>query len=156
MNADQKGITWEALEHYHINRGSEWFWILGILTVSGTIASLLLGNILFALVLALGGTLSGIGALREPKIVSYAVTQRGIRIDEHLYPYTTLECYCIDEEHWLGPHLLVKSEKFFMPLLIIPLPPDAEEDIESVIAERLPEVHLEEPFAYKILDFFKF
>jgi hypothetical protein len=153
---EPRGITWEALEHYHYDRGSEWFWILGIFTVSGTIAALLLGNVLFAIVIAIGGALSGIGALREPHIISYAITPRGIRINERLYPYTTLECYCIDEEHTMGPQLFVKSEKFFMPLLIIPLPEDAQEEIENMIAERIPEVHIEEPFGYKVLEFFKF
>jgi hypothetical protein len=153
---EPRTIAWEALEHYHYDRASEWFWILGIFTLSGTIAALLLGNTLFAIVIAIGGTLVGVGALREPHIVRYEVTQRGIKIDETLYPYTTLESFCIDEEHIHGPQLFVKSEKFFMPLIIIPLPEDAQEEIENIIAERIPEIHIEEPLAYKLLAFFKF
>ena len=43
-----------------------------------------------------------------------------------------------------------------MPLLILPLPLDLQDEIEDIIAERLPEQHLEEPFAYKVLEFFGF
>ncbi len=153
---EPRGIVWEAYEHHHTDRGSEWFWILGILTVSGAVASLLLGNILFAIVLMLGGTLAGLGALRSPAIITFAVTPRGIRINDKLFPYTTLECFYIDEDHYFGPQLLVRSEKLFMPLLIIPLPEELQEEIEMMIAERIPESHLEEPFAYKILEYFKF
>jgi hypothetical protein len=153
---EPKGIIWEAYEHHHTDRSSDWFWILGILTVAGTIASLLLGNTLLAIVIAIGGTLSGIGALREPHIIAYAVTARGIRINERLYPFTTLECFCIDEDHPQGTQLLVQSEKLFMPLLVIPVPEEFEEEIEEIIAARIPERHLEEPLAYKILEYFKF
>jgi hypothetical protein len=153
---EPRGIVWEAYEHHHHDRGSEWFWILGILTVASTIAAVLLGNALLGMILALGGALAGIGALREPKIISYGVTARGIRIDDKLFPYTTLDCFCIDEESHLGPQLLIRSEKLFMPLIIIPLPEDMQEEIEQIIAQRIPEEHLEEPFIYKVLEYFKF
>lgn len=151
---EPRGIIWEAYEHHHFERGSEWFWVLGILTVTGSLAAILLGNSLLGILIALGGALVALLGTRGPKIISYAVTQRGLRIDEMLYPYTTLECFCITEESHLGPQLLVKSEKMFMPLLILPLPEDLQDEIEAIIAERLPEQHLEEPFAHKVLEFF--
>jgi hypothetical protein len=93
-------------------------------------------------------------AARQPKMITYAVTQRGLRIDEKLYPYTTLEAFYIEEEGQFGPQLFVRSEKLFMPLLILPLPEEYSDAIESIIAERLPEEHIEEPFAHKLLEFF--
>ena len=32
----------------------------------------------------------------------------------------------------------------------------SREEIEDIISERLPEVHIEEPFAHKLLEFFGF
>lgn len=156
MPEQPRGISWEAFEHHHTNQKSDWFWILGIITVAVTIASILLGNVLFGILIAVGGAVAAILATREPKIITYAVTQRGLRIDDKLYPYTTLEAFYIDEDNQLGPQLLVKSEKMFMPLLILPLPEDAMEDIEDLIAQRLPEEHIEEPLAHKLLEFFQF
>ena len=43
-----------------------------------------------------------------------------------------------------------------MPLIIMPIPEDHIDDIESIIESRLPEEHLEEPLAHKILEFFGF
>jgi hypothetical protein len=148
-------ISWEAYEHHH-TRESDWFWILGIFAVATSIAAMLLGNVLLGILILLGSVVASIAAMRDPKIVSYAVSQRGVRIDETLYPYTTLECFCIDEKGPMGPQLFVKSEKLFMPLLILPLPADAERDIENLISSRLPEKHLEEPFAHILLEYFKF
>lgn len=154
--AEQRGIIWEAYEHHHGEKQSDWFWILGILTFSSAVASMLLGNTLLGILIFIAGTVVAILAARAPKIVSYAVTARGLRIDDRLFPFTTLESFYIDQEGPHGPQLLIKSEKMFMPLLIVPLPEDAVEEIEDMIAERLPEEHIEEPFAHRLLELVQF
>ncbi len=156
MPEQPNGIAWEAYAHPYIPKKSDWFWIVGILIVSLSAASILLGNALLGVMILTGGTVMVILAGREPKIISYAVTQRGLRIDDKLYPYTNLEAYFIDDENLQGPQLLVRSEKLFVPLLTLPLPEEYIEDIEDIIAARLPESHLEEPFAHKLLEFFGF
>lgn len=151
-----KSILWEAYERPHREKKSDWFWIVGIVVASSAIAAILLGNTLLGILIFTAGIVVLILAAREPKLVPMGVTQRGIRIEERLYPYTTLEAYYIDEEHPYGPHLFVRSEKFFMPLLIMPLPEEYLEDIEEMIAYRLPESHIEEPVAHRLLELFGF
>ena len=154
MADNVRGVTWEALEHHHGAKGGDWLWALGIITLGAFVAALLLGNLLFAIVIVISGIVIGILASREPKVVPYAVTQRGLRIEDRLYPYSTLECFYIDEEDPLGPTLLVKSEKTLMPLIVMPLPEEYLDEIEDLIGSRLPEVHLEEPLFHKILEIF--
>ena len=154
MAEQVRAILFEAYEHNYPPKKSDWFWILGILTLSVAVASILLGNALFGILIFIAGMVTAMLATYQPRVVSYAITQRGIRIDNTLYPYTTLSRFCIDEDASFGPELLVQSEKLFMPLLIIPLPPDAQDAIEEIIAQRIPEGHLEKPFAHHILEFF--
>jgi hypothetical protein len=154
MAEQVKAVLFEAYEHTYPPKTSDWFLILGILTLSIAIASILLGNALFGVLIFIAGLVMALLAMKEPKIVSYAVTQRGIRIDDKLFPYTTLHAYYIDEDAVDGPELLIKSEKMFMPLLVLPLPEDTLDTIEDIIAERLPETHIEKPFGYKVLEFF--
>jgi hypothetical protein len=156
MNEEVRGIAWEAFEHHHVEKKNDWFWVAGIIIIATSIASILLGNTLLGIMICTGGTVMLILAARPPKIIQYAVTQRGLRIDEKLYPYTTLEAFYIDEDGQFGPQLFVRSEKLFMPLLILPLPEEHLVTIEAIIAERLPEEHIEEPFAHKLLEFFGF
>lgn len=156
MAEQTRSVIWEAYEHQHDEKKSDWYWILGILTLASFVASILLGNTLLGILILIGGAVAAILAARPPKIVSYAVTQRGLRIEDTLYPYTTLEAFCIDGDCPKGPQLLVRSEKMFMPLLILPLPEDTIDDIEEIIAQRIPEAHIEEPFAHKILELIKF
>jgi hypothetical protein len=97
-----------------------------------------------------------IHAARKPKVVQYAVTTRGLRVDDTLYPYATLEGYCITEDDFTDPQLLVRSTKLFMPLLILPLPSEYVDEIEEIIAARIREEHLEEPFLLKLFEMFGF
>jgi hypothetical protein len=150
------GVTWEAPEHHHVEKGNDWFWALGLLSIAGSSAAFIFGNVLFGIVILLGAITMVILAMQEPKVIPFAVLTRGIRVGNELYPYSTLESFTIDEDHRHGPQLLIKSKKLLMPLLIMPVPPEYVDDIDDLIGGRLPEEHLEEPVAHRILEFFGF
>lgn len=156
MSEQVKSITWEAYEHHHTNKGSDWFWILGIITIAVTVTAILLGNMLFGILIFIAGLVTALHGAQKPRIIPFAVTQRGLRIEDTLYPYTTLEAFYIDEEDPSGPQLLSRSEKLFMPLIVMPIPEEYIDEIEDILASRLPEETLEEPFATKLLEFFGF
>ena len=151
-----QAITWEAPQHTHIEKGNDWFWVLGLLAVAGAAGAFIFGDILFGMVILLGALLMGIFAIHEPEDKFFAVTTRGVRIGEELHPYSTLESYYIDEDHVEGPHLFIKSEKLFMPLMIMPIPEEYIEDIDEILRIRLLEEHLEEPLSHRLLEFLGF
>ncbi|PIW97024.1 hypothetical protein COZ82_01800 [Candidatus Kaiserbacteria bacterium CG_4_8_14_3_um_filter_38_9] len=156
MEQQARSVTWEAPEHHHIEKGGDWFFALAIITVSAVIAAIFFGNLLFALLCGLAGITMAIAANQRPKIIPFAVTVRGIRIDEVLYPYTTLRSYHIDEDDYRGPQLFVISQRHFMPLLILPIPEEYIDDIEDIITGRLAEEFIEEPFFNKLLEILGF
>ena len=157
MAAEQStSVTWEGYEHDHGERGSDWFWMLGIGALAIAVASIVLGNLLFGVLVIVGALVVALVAARPARLVAYAITTRGVRIDDLLYPYSTLESFFIIEEHRAGPQVLLKSSRLFMPLLVIPLPEEYVDEIEEILAARLPEEHLEEPFFHHVLDFFGF
>lgn len=151
-----RAVTWEAPEHHHIEKGGDWFWALGIITVAAVVAALFFGNTLFALLLGIAGLVLGLYANKEPRIIPYGVTMRGLRVGDSLFPYSTLKSFYIDDEDPRGPQLLARSEKTFMPLIVMPLPPEYVDDIEDILALKLPEEFLEEPFVNKLLEFLGF
>jgi hypothetical protein len=151
-----RAITWEAPEHRHNEKSSDWYWALGIVAIAAAAAVVVFGNTLFAVVILLGASTMIIVAHREPKMMEFAVTMRGIRVGSELLPYTTLESFYIDEENPNGPQLLVKSKRLFMPLIILPIPEEHTDDIDDLISSRLPEEHLEEPLSHRMLEFFGF
>lgn len=156
MVAPARSVTWEAAEHSHFEKGSDWFWALGILAVSGAAAAFFLGNILLSILILISGVIVAIVAVKEPPMNEFSVNTRGIRVGDTLYPYSSLEAYYIDEDEPSGPMLLVRSDKLFMHLIVIPIPEEYIEDIEEILETRLPEEFIEEPLASKILEFFGF
>ncbi len=156
MEPTARSVTWDAPEHHHIEKGGDWFFALLIITVAAVVAAVLLDNVLFALLCGISGGTLAIAASKRPKIIPYGVSVRGIKINDALYPFTTLRSWHIDEEHPRGPQLLVLSQKYLMPLLVLPIPEEYVDDIEDIIAERLPEEFIEESFFNKLLEFLGF
>ena len=144
-------VTWEAYAHHLNDKSNDWYWVVGIVSICLAFASMLLGNILLALLVVIAAGIIMMLAYKETLLVPYAVTTRGIRIDNKLYPYSTLESYYIAEEDEEEPMLLVKSERWLLPLLTIPLPPEYLDEVEELLAARLPEEPMEEPALLKLL-----
>lgn len=156
MDDTIRAITWEAPEHHHIEKGSDWFWVLGIIAACGAIAAFFLGNYLFALVILLGSGVVALRTVKPPRVVPFMVGRRGVRAGEKLFPYSSLESFCIDEEDERGPQLLLKSSRLHMPLIVMPIPEEHLYDIEELLRERLPEEELHEPLGHKLLELFGF
>lgn len=156
MEPRTRSVRWEAPEHHHIEKSHDWYWALGILTIAATITALFLGNMLFGILILIAGGIVSIAAAREPQIIPFAITQRGVQIGNELFPYSTLEAFCLDEEHPYGPQLLISSKRIFVPMLVIPIPDEVVDDIDDIIGERLPEDELEEPLFNKVMEFLGF
>lgn len=154
MEPQARAITWEAPEHYYQERGKDWYFILTILVVALGISALLFNNVLFALLIFVSGGTLALASLKKPSIIPYGISVRGIRINEDLYPYTTLSAYHIDEEDPRGPQLLILTKKRFTPLIVIPLPKEYIDDVEDIVRDRLEEKLLEEPAFFKLIERF--
>ena len=156
MESTPRAIIWEAPEHYYQEKGGDWYFSLAVITIAVVVAALMFGNILFALLLALSGFALGIIGAKRPSIVPFAVTVRGIRVGDELYPFSTLNSYHIDEEDFRGPQLIILTKKHFLPLLVIPIPAGYIDDIEDILQGRIKEELLQEPLFMRVLEKFGF
>lgn len=156
MTRSARSVYWEAPEHHHNEKTSDWYWILSIIAIAGSVTSIILGNVLFGVVIILGAMTVFVTSHRKPRVIEFEVSERGIRIEDTLYPYATLESYYLDEENHINPQLIAKSKKMFIPLIIIPIPDEYITEIENIVSSRIPEEHLEEPFSHRLLEFVGF
>lgn len=156
MQEVTQAVTWEALEHHHFEKGSDWYWVLWIIGICASVAAFFFGNFLLALLILIGAGSVTLVSARKPEIIPFSVSTRGIRVGDDLYPYTALESYYIDTEYELGPQLLVKSKRIYMPLLVIPIPEEYIDEIEDLLRDRLSEEELHEPLVHKIFEWLGF
>jgi hypothetical protein len=156
MEQTPRAITWEAPEHYYQEKGGDWYFSLVIITVAVVVAALIFGSTLFALLLILSGFALAIIGAKKPSVIPFAVTVRGVRVGDDLYPFATLQSYHIDEEDPRGPQLIVLTKKHLLPLLVLPLPVQYIDDIEDILRGRVKEELLQEPLFMKVLERFGF
>lgn len=119
-------ISWTAPEYDHHEHTADWYWAVGIVSVSFAIAFVIVGNTLLSIVLLLGmGTLLSY-AKHPPQDTEYQLSKKGVRAGKTLYPWDTLDSFWIlegshTEKRELAPKLLITSKKTFMPHIVIPL-----------------------------------
>jgi len=127
----QVTLEWVAPTHLRAERTNDWFWALGIVAVFGSIAAVLLGNILFAAIILLATVMLGVTAMREPRECSVQLNPQGIVIDSELYPYRSIHSFWVDErEHLAAPKLFLATSGIVHPHITVIL--KSHEDADAV------------------------
>jgi len=164
MNENEdNGLSWSALEYEEKDRSRDWFWALGIIVATGSVASIIFANYFFAALLILSGVLLGFFAIKKPSIVIYELNNKGLKIGNRLYPYENIKSFWIQLEIPTNPNfpgqtemkplLFIKSERVFMPILVIPIKEESAENIHSILTEKnVEEEEMKEPPSEKIME----
>lgn len=156
MSKNDYKISWTALEYENHNHGADWYWAVGIISISLAVAFVIVGNTLLSIIILIGmGTLL-IHAKREPRILEYKISKKGIRASETLYPWETLESFWIldgseDLRYQHGPKILITSKKTLMPHIVIPLDDDVADEVYQILSNMIPEEYQVEPFPERIM-----
>ena len=149
-------LRWQAYEHEHVERGSDWFWALAVVAICIAIVAILMHNALFALLIVLAATVIGMLANVAPDITEFEISDRGIRVGRDLHRYEEILAFWVEDEHNAPPLLLVDTTKFMSPNLIIPIQDVDPHTIRDFLREHSTEVPMKEPIAHKILEFLGF
>jgi hypothetical protein len=149
-------IEWESLEYDLSEKSPDWFWALGIVSVSIAVTAIIFNNLLFAILILVGAFSLGLYAARKPDLVRYGATQRGVLVDETLYIYSSLDSFWIEHDVE-KPKLLISSKKKFMPHIVIPINPEVDTDhLRDYLLDYVDEEEQREPLASRIMEYLGF
>ena len=151
---EKQTIIWEAHEYDHRHKTPDWYWALGIVVIAGAVGTFLFGNFLLSVLIVLGGFMLAIYAAKAPDIVRYELSSRGIRINDRLYPYASLDSFWVTDEE--NPKLLLKSEKTFMPLIVVPLGELDHDFVIEFLLNFIEEEEQYEPITHKVMEYLGF
>ena len=157
---DNEKLSWTVLEYEEKDRSPDWFWALGIIVVTSSIAAIIFGNYFFAVLLILSGLLLGFFAIKKPDTVTYELNARGLKIRNRLYPYENIKSFWVQldmkretNQEILKPILFIHSERVFMPILSIPIYEELAQDIHSImLSQNVAEVEMKEHPSEKIME----
>jgi len=149
-------LEWQAQEYEHKERTQDWFWAVGIITLSITITAIVLGNIIFGIFIIVAVFSLSLYINKRPETINIRIDALGIARNKIYYPFETLHSYCIDTEH---PHkkIILRSKKMLMPLIVIPLGDEVDsEKVGAILKEYLPEETYQLPLVENLLEYLGF
>ena len=134
-------LEWEGTEYNHNPKSADWYWALGIVAVAVTVASLLFGNYLLAVLSILGASVLALHAAKHPPVHRFRLVEEGIIIGDDLHPFHRMTSFSVleDIEGELPPMLSIKTESWLSPHLIIPLRKEDADMVYTYFAERVDE-----------------
>lgn len=154
MNHEVK-LTWSTKEYDHSPKSVDWYWAIGIVTVVVIVISVLYKNYLFAVFIFLGMIILSYFNSRRPRTIMVQITNRGIQIADELFLYTRIKGFWVEPEKKRKDrfHLLIQTNRFFSPLLSVPIPEKVSRNhLREILLVHIPEKELHENPAYEIME----
>lgn len=149
-------LHFEAPEHFVFEKSSDWHYAFWVIAVACAVAAVILDNVIFGIFILVSAFALALHDSQEPKLIKYEFNNRGIISHKTFYNYETLESFGIDTHSELAPKLILKSKKFFMPYIIIPLWTTDMHEIKDFLLDHLPEDDHKEPLGLKIAEYLGF
>ncbi len=145
-------ISWKVLEYKKKEKTADWYWAVGIITLSLIIISIILKNYTFAVLLIISIITFAIFSVKDPEILEIEIDKRGLIVNKNMYPFATLEAFWVDISDKENHKLIIRSQKTFMPLIIIPIEEIHHLEIRDFLLKFIPEIEMSEPTIQKIMD----
>ena len=132
--------AWEAREFIERPKKENlWLGYVVVVGIALAVLFLFLRNILGALLVLVGGFAFLVQAFRKPKIVQFAVTDKGIKAGTSLHSYEQLQSFWIFMEPANERSLSVQRKKGFGRTLAFPLGASNPVALRSALLAHLPE-----------------
>ena len=144
-------VTWNAPTHLYVEKTSDWYWSVGIITLALAVVAFLFGQVITGIFIIVAASALVIHAAKPAGIARYEVNDRGLMVDNVLYPFLSLESFWIPHDQF-PPKLILKSHKLFMPLIVIYIDEIDPEEVREVMLKYIAETEHHEPFLKHVLE----
>jgi hypothetical protein len=153
--ANEPLISWSAPEHLYVEKHTDWYWTVGIITLALAAVAFIFGQVITGILILVAALALTLHASRPPATRTYTVNDRGIVVDDTLYPFLTLESFWIPHDH-VPPRIIIKSRKLLMPYIVIFIDDADPEEVRRVLLTYIAETEHREPFLKHLLERFGF
>lgn len=134
-----ESLTWNASEYVAHNKGFSWFLGLAVLIIGIAVGVYFLVHSIFSSVMILLiGVAFGIAGGRQPRVLEYMVSGKGVQIGKRFHPYSDFKSFSVVLDGGLKSIVLLPLKRLVPPINVYYEPPD-EEKIVEIIGEHLPQ-----------------
>ncbi|MSU45121.1 MAG: hypothetical protein EXS47_00590 [Candidatus Zambryskibacteria bacterium] len=148
-------LSWETIEYLHTEKTSDWYWIVGIITISIALISIILNNVIFALLIIVASFTLSLFASRRPEKIKIEISNSGVQVGKTKYSYHELESFWVETRE-VHHRVLLKSKAILKPYVVIFIEDIDPEELRTLLAQYLQEEEHSEPLLEKLLLYFGF
>lgn len=146
-------FSWTALERVYVDKKSDWYITVWIISITCIVLAILFNNILIATLILVATIALTLNAHRKPKRVMVEINSKGIRKDDLFFPWSSFISFWIEEED-VAPKLLLESKRRLLPHLVL-LIDESEINIDELrefISSKLEEFEQHEPLLERVFE----
>ncbi|MFA6554549.1 MAG: hypothetical protein WCS89_03505 [Candidatus Paceibacterota bacterium] len=144
-------ISWQAPEHFYVEKRPDWYWVVGIITLALSAVAIILGNVITGIFVLVAAVALVIHASHPPREIYHEINDRGIMVNDRFFPFLSLESFWIPHDE-MPSKIIVKSRKTFMPYIIIFIDEIDPEIVREVLLKYIAETEHHEHFLHKLLE----
>jgi hypothetical protein len=138
-------ISWTVPEYSHKERGNDWFWALGLITIVACGVAIWLHNYVFAIFIIISGSCLILFTLRHPQDITYIIETKGLSMGKDLYSWKNLKSFNIKNiEKEQFSKLMIETNKYFLPVYTIPLPKEISKDVKETLLKIIEHSEIDE------------
>lgn len=154
MEGTPDSLTWKTLEYDFEERTTDWFWAVGIIAVAICITSFVFKNYLFGILILIAIATLMYLSVRPPEEITIGIDHRGIRVRDDYYLYQNIKSFWVEADHMheRQRHLLVMTNRFFLPMIALPIPPNKADVIRNYLLEYTTEKEMQENRSYQFFE----
>jgi hypothetical protein len=144
-------LTWQAREFEKHEKSAAWFVALWILVAGLAAVAVIMKAWLMIPVVLIGAILISIYAVKEPRMVTFILTENNLHVEQRIYSLGRFASFWIfeEEEHDI---LSLAPRHYFQPHFKIPLPKEYSSDARLLLRPRLEEEEHKESFIDALSD----
>ena len=140
IDTDKAMHQWNAPEFEVYEKSSRWYLIGGIFILSLVIYALLTNGPIMAITFILIGIVGYIHLQRDPRIITFSITSKGVIADKEMYSYENIYSFWIfyDPNHTKTISLHTKAS--MLPFVHIPLGEQDPVYLRKLMLKNIPEI----------------
>ncbi|MEI6396586.1 MAG: hypothetical protein WCO48_00720 [Candidatus Taylorbacteria bacterium] len=145
-------ISWNAPTHVYTEKNHDWYWSVGIITLAIAAVCFIFSQILTGIFVILAAVALVLHASKHPRTVYHEINDRGIVVDNILYPFLALDSFWIPHDQHGPAKLLIRSHKTFMPLIVILIDEVDPEQVREIMLKYIAETEHHQQFLHHVLE----
>ena len=123
-NTENSVVEWDGQTHHHMERSTDWFWTLGLISVVTAGLSIWFNDVLFSIIIIIAAITIGVIASRIPRDLHVHIDENGIHIDRDQYQYKIIRSFWIRTEFIPSPRLHIATNNIIHPNIALTIPTD--------------------------------